>query len=220
MKNGISSMSRRNFVASGALGLAGLALATPSLAFADSALAEPKPSIAITLKDMNGNVVDTAGASAPRSAGGLARFDGTTRTVTDNADGTFTATCETSVVPTATPRTIKDNTYDDTGVTIKVSVQYLFSRGKITVQSGSVVLTNVAAGANWTSKWMVVCQGVWASMNQVQAEVTGLEHVLVTGFPAIDYVPSGGSGMNGTNFQGVMSANGIPEHLVTASVQV
>lgn len=220
MKNNTSSMSRRNFIAGGALGLAGLALATPSLAFADSALAEPAPSIAFTLKDMDGNVVDTVGTSASRSMGGLARFDSTTRTVTENADGTFTATCETSVVPTATPRSIKDNTYNDTGVTIKVSVQYLFSQGKITVQSGSVVLTNVAAGAKWTSKWMVVCQGLWTNMNQVQAEVTGLEHVLVTGFPPIDYIPSGGSGMNGTNFQGVMSAIGMPEHLVTASVQV
>lgn len=220
MKNVSSSISRRNFVMGSALGAAGLALASPALAFADTTPAEPMPSIVVSVKDMHGNVVDATGMAVPRSVGGLVCLDNTTRSVTENADGSFTAVCETSVVPAAARSTIKDNTYNDLGVTIKVSVMYTFSRGKITVQSGSVVLTNVAPEATWTSKWMIVCQGVWANMNQVQTEFTGLEHVLITGFPEIDYVPSGASGMNGTNFQGVMSAKDMPEHLVTAAVQV
>lgn len=220
MKNEISSISRRNFVMGSALGVAGLALASPVLAFADTNQAEPTPSIVVSVKDMDGNVVDATGVAAPRRVGGLVCLDNTTRSMIENADGSFTAICETSVIPVAARSTIKDNTYNDTGVTIKVSVMYTFSRGKITVQSGSVVLTNVAPEARWTSKWMVVCQGTWANLNQIQTEFTGLEHALITGFSAIDYIPSGGSGMNGTDFEGVMSAKDMPEHLVTASVQV
>lgn len=219
MENRSISISRRNFVIGSALGATGLALASPALAFASTAVPEPTPSIIVNVADMDGNVVAATGAATTKSSG-LVCLGNTTRSLTENADGSLTATCETSVIPTAARSTIKDNTYNDTGVTIKVSVMYSFSRGKITVQSGSVVLTDVAPGANWTSKWLIVCQGVWANMNQIQAEVTGLEHVLITGFPEIDYVPSGAAGMNGTNFQGVMSADGIPEHLVTASVQV
>lgn len=218
MRNG--KMSRRSFLAGSAIGAASLVAATPLAAFADDTVADPEPTITITVENMDGLIVDSYGKNAVRRSTGDVKINSAARSTIDNSDGSYTAVCEATVVPTKNARTVVDNTYDDLGVTIKVSMNYLFRRGQITIQSGSVELTKVAEGALWTSRFLAAAQGTFQSLQQMGEPFEALSHTITTGFTASEYIPTGLNAMNEVNFSGVMSAKDMPEHLVTAMVNV
>lgn len=216
----VLDISRRKFLAGSSLGALGLVLGTPFAAFADTDPAEPTPSFTVTVKDAGGVVVDAFGQNASNFADADVKIVNATRSVIANSDDSYSAVFEFGVKPKAVLRSNKDEVYDDLGVTIKVSIDYRFFRGKITVNSGSVELTNVVADANWISRYLNVAQGPFSALQTKTESFDGLSHTVVTGFTEIDYVPSGEAAMNAVMFSGVMSAPNMPEHLVTAQVSV
>lgn len=214
------SISRRSFVVGSVIGVAGLALAAPSAAFADDYHVEPIPGVVVRLEDADGMLVDAFGESVPRNdlASDL-KLGETTRSLIQKADGSFEAICETSILPTINSRTIKDDVHNDPYATIKASVEYTFSRGKIAITAGTVQISNIANGIVLSPRHQLMFQGPLSHEgNMVVKEFTAATNTVVTGWSAVEYVPTGSFYKNACRFQGMVNGSGVQNYLLAAEV--
>ena len=216
------SISRRSFITGGALCAAGVAMASPISAFAGTKYAEPTPSIAVTLEDADGNLVDKYGDALARNASqSTLQLGESIRTSIQKDDGSFVAICETSVTQSANSRTNKDDVHNDPYATVKVSMEYTFLRGKITVTSGAVQISNVASGFVMSPRHQLMFQGPLSHEgNMVYKEFTGDSNTIVTGWSPVEYTPTGSSYKNACRFQGMVNGAGVQNYLLAAEVTI
>lgn len=215
------SFTRRKFIAGSAFALLGLNAITPSLAFADNKV-EQEPRIHVTLQDANGQMLEDVGAPQLQcAASNRLNLGDTSKTVVQNQDGSYTMSCNTSVVPTITPRTTSEKYNYDPYATVRVTVDYTFFRGNITITSGSVYISNIAPEIELSSRYQIVAQGPYTSdgMNIVE-QFTENEHTIVTGWSAVEYIPSGVSNMNLCRFQGLVNGGGVKNYVLAVEVLV
>lgn len=216
------SISRRGFITGGVLCAAGLVIASPVSAFAGTSYAEPAPTIVVTLEDAEGNLVDAFGEMSTRNASvGTLRLGETVRTLTQKDDGSFVAICETSIMQSADSRATKDDIYNDPYATVKVLMEYTFLRGRITVTSGTVQISNITSGFVLSPRHQLMFQGPLSHEgNMVYKEFTADSNTIVTGWPSVEYVPTGSSYKNACRFQGMINGAGVQNYLFAAEVTI
>lgn len=227
MKAKGTNISRRDLLAAGALSAAGLAasaLIPTQQAHADESEARsiPTPAIAVQIKDKEGKVVD--------SYNPLSRISSLTNPpikVKDascetkaNSDGSFTVVSN-STIALRNADTTAEESYQTENASATVSINYIFSRGQITVQSGSANITWIASNVNMYSRYLIVAQGPYTGTGDTIVEqFTGNTHTIITNFGPIEYVPSGATHMNICRFESAILINGTEDYFFDVEVTV
>lgn len=224
MKNSItskdSSLSRRDFAILGIAGIAG-AITSASIpvqhAFGNQEEIQAIPSIEIIITNGSETIAHCQNGIVKGTSDATCIEKSNTSTSIDNS-GIYTTCCQANLKATRAAST-KENSYEDLGATIKTYVVYTFFRGQLQISKAGVELSNVVENAVWDSRYLIAYQGPTTEMQTKAEPFNSLFFEMETGFSSGQYHPTGAGGMNGATFQGVLSAPGMEQHLVTAKIE-
>ena len=226
MKTNIN-ISRRDLLTAGALGAAGLAasaLIPTQQAQADETAAGsvPTPAIAVQIKDKEGRVIDSYNPLLRISSltNPPIKVADVTYETKANGDGSF-AVVANSTIGLRNTDTTAEESYQDEHAAATVTLDYIFSRGQITVRSGSVNITWIASNVNMYSRYLIVAQGPYTGAGDTIVEqFTGNSHTITTNFGPTEYVPSGTTHMNICRFESGILINGTEDYFFDVEVTV
>ena len=222
-KNQISAqnVSRRDFSIAGLIGLAAAAsgLAFPQIkANASEQTVTQVPSIELAISNGDETLATYRNGIVEESNSCCLEIENGSVTTVRTVDG-FALTESIGISVRASNGQIRDNTYEDLGVTIHVYIEYTFFRGQLTIKKAGVDLTDIAEGASWSGRYLIAYQGLAAQPQTKVEQFDSDSYAFDTEFQTSTYQPTNAGGMNGATFQGVLSARNLDEHLVTAKIE-
>ena len=217
--------SRRDLLTAGTLGIAGVtaSLIIPPQAHASEEVKETtvNPAIKILIKDREGKILDNYNPLSKQNTliSSPLKIANTKKTVKVNNDETITVQCITSI-NSRSANTVAEESYETEEVAATVSLDYLFSRGQITVRSGSVNITRIASNVEMYSRYLIVAQGPYGGSDTIIEQFTGNTHTVTTNFSPTTYVPSGPSHMNICRFESGILIDGTEDYFFDVEVTV
>lgn len=219
------NISRRDLLGAGVLGATGIVasmLIPTQQAHAEERISNPTPMIAIKIKDKEGKVIDSYDPLSRINVLNnpslkIVKTNYATRT---NSDKSISVIAN-SAIAFRSPNSTAEESYQNEYAAATVTLDYVFSRGQITVRSGSVNISQIASNVNMYSKYLIVAQGPYTGAGDTIIEqFTGNSHTITTNFGPTEYVPSGTTHMNICRFESGILINGTEDYFFDVEVTV